>query len=127
VGDALRAKRPLPSLITVEEHAVVKEALDLLRKYEISQLPVLRGTEVIGSINDVAVMQAVFDHADIVHKEVREVMGHPFPTLDTHCEIERAYKLLALANAAIVVTQEKEPIGVLTRQDLISFLSASAA
>jgi cystathionine beta-synthase len=126
VGDVLRAKEPLPPLITVDEHAVVKEALDLLRKYEISQLPVMRDHEVIGSINDVAVMQAVFDHADILHKEVREVMGRAFPTLDANAQIDRAYKLLTLANSAIVATNEGKAVGVLTRQDIISYLSSNA-
>jgi cystathionine beta-synthase len=126
VGDVLHAKQPLPPLIVVEEHAVVKEALDLLRKYEISQLPVMRDHEVIGGINDVAVMQAVFDHADILHKEVREVMGRAFPTLDVNERLDAAYKLLALANSAIVATDGGKAIGVLTRQDVISFLSSNA-
>ena len=79
VGDVLHAKRPLPPLITVTEQQPVKEALDMLRRYEISQLPVMRGREVVGSINDVAVMQAVFDHADIVHKPIGDVMGRRLP------------------------------------------------
>jgi len=127
VGDVLRSKRPLPPLITVKDTDVVKEALDLLRQYEISQIPVMRGHEQIGSINDVAVMQAVFDRADIIHKPVSEVMGRPFPVLDQSEEIERAYKLLTLANHAVVVTDEDEPIGVLTRQDIISYLSAASS
>jgi len=126
VGDVLRGKRPLPQLITVKDTDVVKEALDLLRHYEISQIPVMRGHEQIGSINDVAVMQAVFDQADILHKPVSEVMGRPFPVLDQSEEIERAYKLLTLANPAVVVADEGEPIGVLTRQDIISFLSTTS-
>jgi cystathionine beta-synthase len=126
-GDVLRSKRPLPPLITVKDTDVVKNALDLLRQYEISQIPVMRGTEQIGSINDVAVMQAVFDQADIIHKPVSEVMGRPFPVLDQSEEIERAYKLLTLANPAVVVTDEDEPIGVLTRQDIISYLSAASS
>jgi cystathionine beta-synthase len=126
VGDVLRSKRPLPPLITVKDTDAVKEALDLLRQYEISQIPVMRGHEQIGSINDVAVMQAVFDQADIIHKPVSEVMGRPFPVLDQSEEIERAYKLLTLANHAVVVTDEDEPIGVLTRQDIISYLSAAS-
>src|ERR1700686_2867077 len=56
VGDVLRTKEPLPPMITVTEVQTVKEALDLLRRYEISQLPVMRNSEVVGSINDVAVM-----------------------------------------------------------------------
>jgi cystathionine beta-synthase len=125
VGDVLRSKEPLPPLITVRESDVVRDALDLLRRYEISQLPVMRGSEIVGSVNDVAVMQAVFDRADLLHKSVGEVMGRPFPALDTEAQIDRAYKLLTLANAAIVVVDAGRPIGVVTRQDIISYLSAS--
>lgn len=127
VGDVLLGKRPLPQLITVRPDDVVKDALDLLRRYEISQLPVAHGDEVVGSINDVAVMQAVFDQADLIHKLVREVMGRPFPTLDVDAEIERAYRLLTLANSAIVVMREGKPLGVITRQDIISHLSGAAS
>ena len=126
VGDVLRSKTPIPPLITVKDDDTVKTALDLLRKYEISQLPVMRGHEHVGSINDVGVMQAVFDHADIVHEHVTAVMGRPFPALEQSEEIELAYKLLTLANHAIVVTDDGEPIGVVTRQDIITFLSTSS-
>jgi cystathionine beta-synthase len=127
VGDVLRSKEPLPPLITVGVDDAVKDALDLLRRYEISQLPVMRGTEIAGSINDVAVMQAVFDRADLLHKHVSEVMGRPFPGLEADVAIDRAYKLLTLANSAIVVLDGGRPVGVVTRQDIISFLSASTS
>jgi cystathionine beta-synthase len=126
VGDVLRAKEPLPPLITVTETQAVKEALDLLRRYEISQLPVMRGREVVGSVNDVAVMQAVFDHADIVHQPVGDVMGRAFPSLDHAAEVTVAYKLLTMGNSAIVVTDGEKPVGVVTRQDIIAFLSSQS-
>ena len=126
VGDVLRSKTPVPPLITVAHDDTVKTALDLLRRYEISQMPVMRGHEQVGSVNDIGVMQSVFDHADILHQPVSEVMGRPFPALEQSEEIERAYKLLTLANPAIVVTDDGEPIGVLARQDIISFLSTSS-
>ena len=90
VGDVLRSKEPLPPMIVLQDTDVVKEALDLLRRYEISQIPVMRAGDVVGSVNDVAVMQAVFDRADLLHKPVREVMGRPFPTLDIFAQIDRA-------------------------------------
>ncbi len=125
VGDVLGSKQPLPPMITVTETDSVNRALDLLRRYEISQIPVMRDAEIVGSINDVAVMQAVFDRSDLLHKQVQAVMGRPFPTLDAAVEVDRAYKLLTLANSAIVVTEQNRPIGVLTRQDIITFLSTS--
>lgn len=125
VGDVLRSKAPLPPMITVKPDDTVKTALDLLRKYEISQIPVVSGHEMVGSINDVGVMQAVFDQSDIIHKPIRDVMGRPFPVLEQFSEIEKAYKLLTLANPAVVITDDGEPIGVLARQDIISFLSSA--
>jgi len=127
VGDVLRSKQPLPPMIVVKDDDVVKDALDKLRSYEISQLPVVRGETIVGSVNDVGIMQAVFDRADLLHKPVREVMGRPFPALETDAEIDRAYKLLTLANSAIVVTDGGHPCGVLTRQDIISYLSSSTS
>jgi cystathionine beta-synthase len=127
VGDVLRSKQPLPPMLSVEEGASVRDALDLLRRYEISQLPVMRGLDCVGSVNDVAVMQAVFDHSDLIHEPVRNVMGRPFPSLDLNVEIDQAYKLLSLANSAILVTDHSTPAGVVTRQDIISFLSNEAA
>jgi cystathionine beta-synthase len=126
VGDVLRSKTPLPPMITVAHDDTVKTALDLLRRFEISQIPVMRGQEQVGSVNDIGVMQSVFDHADILHQPVSEVMGRPFPSLEQSDEIERAYKLLALANPAVVVTDDGELIGVLARHDIISFLSTSS-
>ena len=126
VGDVLRSKRPLPPMIAISEDDVVKHALDLLRTHEISQLPVMRGDAVVGSVNDVSVMQAVFDHADLIHKPVKEVMGRAFPTLDVGAEVDHAYKLLTLANSAIVVSEHDKPIGIIARQDVISFLSATS-
>jgi cystathionine beta-synthase len=127
VGDVLRSKEPLPPMITITEDDVVRHALDLLRRYQISQMPVMRGSEIVGSVNDVAVMQSVFDQSDLLHEPVRGVMGRPFPSLEVGAEIDRAYRLLTLANAAIVVTDQGRPVGVLTRQDIITFLSSSSA
>jgi cystathionine beta-synthase len=106
---------------------VVKHALELLRRYEISQLPVMRGDECVGSVNELAVMQAVFAQQDVLHQPVREVMGRAFPVLEGSADIDRAYKLLSLANSAILVTDNGKPAGVVTRQDIISFLSAGNA
>jgi len=127
VGDVLRSKEPLPPMIVVDGKDAVRDALDKLRRFEISQLPVVDGNDIVGSVNDVAVMQAVFDRSDILHRSVRDVMGRPFPSLEQDADIDRAYKLLSLANSAIVVTDGGKPVGVVTRQDIISYLSTIAA
>jgi hypothetical protein len=54
-------------------------------------------------------MQAVVDHADLLHKPGSEVVVHPFPMLETAVEVDRAYKLLTLSKTAIVATEMGEP------------------
>ena len=50
-----------------------------MREFQISQIPVVENGDMVGSINEVAVMQLIFDHSDIVHAEVKDVMGAAVP------------------------------------------------
>jgi len=124
VGDVLRSKGELPQLITVAPTDTVRRGVELMREFQISQIPVMENGEMVGSINEVAVMQLIFDRADIVHAEVKDVMGRPFPLLDEREELDHAYKQLSLGHAAIVVGREGKPVGVLTKMDMINYLSA---
>jgi len=125
VGDVLRSKGELPKLITLSPADSVRHGVELMREFQISQIPVVANGDMVGSINEVAVMQLIFDHADIVHGEVKDVMGRPFPLLDEKEEVARAYKELSLGHAAIVVGREGKAIGVLTKMDIINYLSAT--
>jgi cystathionine beta-synthase len=125
VGEVLRAKGELPKLITVAPTDTVRRGVELMREFQISQIPVVENGDMVGSINEVAVMQLIFDHADIVHAEVKDVMGRPFPLLDEKDEVTHAYKELSLGHAAIVVARASKAIGVLTKMDIINYLSAS--
>ncbi len=124
VGDVLRAKGELPKLITLSPQDTVRRGIDLMREFQISQIPVVENGEVVGSINEVAVMQLIFDHADVVHGLIKDVMGRPFPLLDEREELTRAYKELSLGHQAVVVGHEGKAIGVLTKMDIINYLSA---
>ena len=125
VGDAMRAKGKLPPLITLAPSDPVKRGIELMREFQISQIPVVDKGEMVGSINEVAVMQLIYDRADIAHRAVEDVMGHPFPVLDEMDEVERAYKELSLGHAAVVVARKGSPVGVLTKMDIISYLSGN--
>lgn len=125
VGEVLRAKGELPKLITVSPVDTVRRGVELMREFQISQIPVVSDGAMVGSINEVAVMQLIFDHADMVHAEVKDVMGRPFPSLDEKEEVGRAYKELSLGHAAVVVAHEGKAIGVLTKMDIINYLSVN--
>jgi cystathionine beta-synthase len=125
VGDVLRAKGALPQLITLAPADPVKRGIELMREFQISQIPVVERGEMVGSINEVAVMQLIYDHADVAHQPVKEVMARPFSVLDEMDEVEKAYKELSLGHGAVVVARKGSPVGVLTKMDIISYLSGS--
>jgi len=125
VGQVLRAKGTLPTMITVSPTDSVRRAVELMREFQISQIPVMADAEMVGSVNEVAVMQLIYDRSDIVHAEVRDVMGSPFPVLADEAEVEQAYKALSLGHAAVVVSAGGKPVGVLTKMDIITYLSGN--
>ncbi|HET9341608.1 MAG TPA: cystathionine beta-synthase [Candidatus Eremiobacteraceae bacterium] len=125
VGQVLRTKGAVPTMITVAPTDAVKRAVELMREFQISQIPVVDGGELVGSVNEVAVMQLIYDRSDIVHAEVREVMGQPFPVLGDDAEVEQAYKALSLGHSAVVVAAGGTPVGVLTKMDIITYLSGN--
>jgi cystathionine beta-synthase len=125
VGEVLRAKGLVPQLITLTPKDSVRRAVELMREFQISQIPVVDHGEIVGSINEVSVMQMVYDKADVVHSEVRDVMGKPFAVLDDLDPVEHAYKALSLGHAAVIVAHAGAPIGVITKMDIINYLSGA--
>lgn len=124
LGDVLASKGTMPPLMMVTTKDTVRKAIDLMRKNGISQVPVADDSGVIvGSIQEVTAMQLVFDHVDIAHKQVGEVMGSPFPKMDRNTEIEQGFKALSLGAPAILVRESGKSVGLLTKSDFIAYLS----
>ncbi|HWL92676.1 MAG TPA: cystathionine beta-synthase [Phycisphaerae bacterium] len=125
IGDVLATKGEVDALLTVGRKDTVRKAIDLMRQNGISQVPVADSEgNMVGSIQEVTAMQLVFDHVDIEHQQVGEVMGSPFPKMDRAQEIDRGFKALTLGASAIIVTDGGKPVGVLTKSDFINYLSA---
>ncbi|OWY70370.1 cystathionine beta-synthase [cyanobacterium TDX16] len=128
LGDVLAGKGDVPPLITVGTKDSVRKAIDLMRRNGISQVPVADANGVIvGSIQEVTAMQLVFDHVDIAHKLVGEVMGSPYPKMDKNTEIEKGFKALSLGAPAILVRENDRSVGLLTKSDFIAYLSGDMA
>ncbi len=124
IGDVLDGKGKVAALLTVHRADSVRKAIDMMRANDISQVPVADDDgAIIGSIQEVTALKLVFDHVDIAHKRVSEVMGSPFPKMDRSTEIEHAFKALSLGASAIIVRENEKPVGLLTKSDFIAYLS----
>ncbi len=128
VEEVLGAKgSELPALITVNAHAKVRQAVDTLQKHSISQAPVVREetTEVaqfVGSIRDRELLERVFRDPDSLQADVAEVMAAPIPMVEWDDPVESAFAELE-DQPAVLVAKSGSVLGVLTRSDLLDFLS----
>src|SRR5690349_6705996 len=128
VADALGAKGgAMPPLVHVHPTETVRDAIDYMREYGISQLPVLKAEppvvtgEVAGSIAEKALLDALFTGHAHLHDTIERHMGEPLPVIGGGQPVSEAVALLEKADAAMVLIDGK-PAGVLTRQDLLAHL-----
>jgi cystathionine beta-synthase len=131
VDEVLHAKHggELPDLVTISAHQKVGEGIDTMQRYGISQLPVTRDgsceslADVIGSLQDRALLERVFATPDVLHEDVATAMQPPLGAVETSATLEDVFATLSGGSNAIVVCQDGRPIGVLTRSDLLEFLA----
>jgi cystathionine beta-synthase len=131
VDELLLAKHggEVPELVTIAAHAKVGEGIDTMRQYGISQLPVVRDgrceslTDVIGSLQDRALLERVFGNPDAVHEDVAAAMQPPLAAVDASDTLDEVFATLSGGMNAVVVAREGKPVGVLTRSDLLDFLA----
>jgi cystathionine beta-synthase len=133
VAQVLSAKRTeepdIPDLITIESHQKVGEAIDLMQRYSISQLAVVRNGEldsladVIGSLQDRDLLDRVFKNPDALHEDVAAAMQPPLPAIDVDEPLDEVFATLTGRTNAVVVAQAGKPVGVLTRTDLLEYLA----
>src|SRR5215475_9438862 len=129
VGDVLRRKTgQLPRLVHVHPNDTVREAIDILREYGVSQMPVVKAeppvmtAEVVGSVVERDMLDLLFSGRARLAEAVERHMSPPLPMIGAGEPVEAAMGALAKADAA-VVAEDGKPQGVITRQDLLAYLA----
>jgi cystathionine beta-synthase len=106
-------------LITVNKHTTLAEAVSLLTKYNISQIPVLEGNEYVGSLNDNYVFSQMIKGNLKNSDTVESAMESPFPTVGSDASIESVSKLITKDNTAVLVKDLGGNVHIITKQDII--------
>ena len=133
VVELLRSKRmeetEVPALVTITAHQKVGEAIDVMQRYSISQLPVVRDgsvsslADVIGSLQDRDLLDRVFKNPDALHEDVAAAMQPPLAAVDGDQTLDEVFATLTGRTNAVVVATDGRPVGVLTRSDLLEYLA----
>jgi len=108
----------------------VREAIDILREFGVSQLPVVRAEppvtagEVVGSVEERALLDALFAGTAALADPLERHMSAPLPIIGSGEPVSAAIRALGEAGALLVHVDGK-PTGVITRQDLLGYLATS--
>jgi cystathionine beta-synthase len=134
VEEVLRFKHghheQVPELVTIAASHKVGQAIDLMQRYGISQLPVVRHdppgsvTDVIGSLQERGVLERVFRNPDALSEDVAVAMQPPFGAVDASDSLDRVFQDLTGRREAVLVARGAAPVAILTRSDLLEFLAS---
>jgi len=128
VEEVLSAKHgETPTLVGVGAHDKVRQAIDRLQEFGISQAPVTREdshevSAFVGSIRERTLLDRIFRDPDSLQADVAEVMAPPFPMVEFDDPLETAFAELQ-HSSAVIVAKHGEALGILTRSDLLEFLA----
>ena len=129
---------PLPHLVHMHPEETVGEAIDVLREYGVSQMPIVKpgaghpdvmAAEVIGSVVERQLLDALFTQRATLTDPLEKHMSAPLPQVGSGEPVEDLMAVLSGpdgADAAIVLVEGK-PKGVVSRQDLLAFLAKDAS
>jgi cystathionine beta-synthase len=128
VIDAAHTDR-VPELVSVGAGKTVGEAIDLMQQYGISQLLVTEnGTTttlngVVGSIQERTLLDRIYRDPTVVTTSVSTAMDPPFARVAAGAPIEEAFEALLGGEPALMICEGDEPVGVITRSDLLEFVA----
>jgi cystathionine beta-synthase len=120
VGDLIQTRGPR-ALVTVGPEETVARAVEILRSAGISQLPVLRAGQAVGSIQEVTLARALHDGADPESVTLGEIMARPLPQLDVGIHLDEAYRLLLAGNTGVLAVSNGVVVDIITRIDLVHY------
>jgi len=119
----------LPELVTIESHQKVGQAIDLMQRYSISQLPVMRHgsagslADVVGSLQERGLLDLIFRNPDSLDEEVAAAMQPPLAAVEAGESVDEVFNALTGGSPAVVVATDGKPTGMLTRSDLLEYLA----
>jgi cystathionine beta-synthase len=106
-------------LIIVRTEELVSHAIDRMRKYKISQIPVIDITGFVGSVDETDLFQSYVSDKDVADKPIKEVMGKPYPIVKLGTTIEEVSKLFTKENQAVLVDLGNGKHHIITKYDII--------
>jgi cystathionine beta-synthase len=106
-------------LVVVRTEELVSHAIERMRKYKISQIPVVDVHGFVGSVDESDLFQSFISDKNTAERPIREVMGKPFPIVKSGTPVEEVSRLITKDNQAVLVDQGAGKHHIITKYDII--------
>ncbi|MFX1314921.1 MAG: CBS domain-containing protein [Promethearchaeota archaeon] len=107
------------NIISIKPSSTIKEAVELLNRYEISQLPIIQNHQNLGSLTSKKTQQYLIDNPELMNADVSIIKELPFPEVDKKWSIKDISNLLVRYPAVLVKDFNHKFIGIITDSDLL--------
>lgn len=110
-------------LVTIHPAQTVAEAVSLMKKFDIENIPVMNGNGPVGSISENGLFQKVFDNPELKEASVESIMEKSYPLVEFDTPVERLGSLINKGNGAVLAKDEKGDYHIVTKYDVIQSLA----
>ncbi|MFX0021348.1 MAG: CBS domain-containing protein [Candidatus Hermodarchaeota archaeon] len=105
-------------IISIKSNSTLRNAVDLMNKYGISQLPIIENNQNVGSITSKKIQRYITDNPEVINIEVSLILELPFPEIGKTWNAKDISDLL-LKYPAVLVKENNNYIGIITDSDLL--------
>lgn len=118
-----KTREDLPSIIMIEPRATVREALRLMEKYNVSQIPVIEDHEQKGSLSEGTLLTKVLADPGALDRPLAEFLEPPFPMVDEGASMDAVIRHFTAGDSALLVRRGRQIVGILTKFDVLHYLT----
>ena len=120
--DIISSRTGNQKLVTIEPTQTVAEAVEMMQKYDIENIPVMNGNGPIGAISENGLFQKIFSNPDIKNSKVENVMERPYPVVEFNTPVEKLSTLINKEVGAVLSKDEGGNYHIVTKYDVIQAL-----
>ncbi|HLO80630.1 MAG TPA: pyridoxal-phosphate dependent enzyme [Chitinophagaceae bacterium] len=121
--DIVNGRSSKQKLVSIDPSQTISEAVELMKKYDIEHIPVMKDGEQLGSISENGLFQKMFSNPEIKSMTAGELLESSFPTVDFNTPVERISSLITKENGAVLGRDESGNFHIVTKYDIIQSMA----
>ncbi len=114
--------RTAKKLVTVSIEQTVADAIELMKKYDIENLPVIKDGNIVGSLSEGGLFNKILSNAEIKEDKIESVMEKEYPIVPFNMPVEKLSNLISKHNGAVLSRDETGDYHIITKYDIIQSL-----